>query len=260
MRDISDQTTVVNREAVFECEIKINYPEITLSWYKGTQRLDNSDKYEIKIVGNRHIMKIKNCQSSDQGNYRVVCGPHISSAKLTVQGMYTGMRLFIIWCQYSWVGYLLFSWQTKFNHEFNNAIVILLFTEARVEAHLEETAGKEGQTCTLTCQFSIPNVKTQWFKNGKRLEASSRYSFTVIDQIQRLTIKDVRPEDQGEYTCKYDNLETSTNLWIEGLYTSNESLTCRSNPPTNLFHLHFSWRLECLLDTSLKIYRNLGFF
>lgn len=109
VRDISDQTTVVNREAVFECEIKINYPEITLSWYKGTQRLDNSDKYEIKIVGNRHIMKIKNCQSSDQGNYRVVCGPHISSAKLTVQGMYTGMRLFIIWCQYSWVGYLLFS-------------------------------------------------------------------------------------------------------------------------------------------------------
>lgn len=88
IRDITDQTTVANREAVFECEIKINYPEITLSWYKGTQKLDTSDKYEIKVVGDRHILKLKNCQLRDEGSYRIVCGPHISSAKLTVLGMY----------------------------------------------------------------------------------------------------------------------------------------------------------------------------
>ncbi|KTF71343.1 hypothetical protein cypCar_00035221, partial [Cyprinus carpio] len=84
LKDITDQTTQVNKEAVFECEIKINYPEITLSWYKDTQKLETSDKYEIKLVGDRQILKIKNCQTSDQGNYRVVCGPHISSARLTV--------------------------------------------------------------------------------------------------------------------------------------------------------------------------------
>ncbi|XDV30076.1 hypothetical protein PO909_033071, partial [Leuciscus waleckii] len=84
VRDITDQTTAVKKEAVFECEIKINYPEITLSWYKGTQKLDGGDKYDIKIVGDRHILKIKDCQTRDEGNYRIVCGPHISSAKLTV--------------------------------------------------------------------------------------------------------------------------------------------------------------------------------
>lgn len=87
VRDITDQTTTVKKEVVFECEIKINYPEITLSWYKGTQKLDSSDKYDIKIVGDRHILKIKDCQMRDEGNYRIVCGPHISSAKLTVLGM-----------------------------------------------------------------------------------------------------------------------------------------------------------------------------
>lgn len=87
VRDITDQTATVKKEAVFECEIKINYPEITLSWYKGTQKLDSSDKYDIKIVGDRHILKIKDCQKRDEGNYRIVCGPHISSAKLTVLGM-----------------------------------------------------------------------------------------------------------------------------------------------------------------------------
>lgn len=86
--DISNQSVFVDKEAVFECEIKINYPEITLSWYKGTQKLSSSDKYDISISGDRHLLRIKKCQTSDQGNYRVVCGPHISSAKLTVTGRY----------------------------------------------------------------------------------------------------------------------------------------------------------------------------
>lgn len=84
--DISNQSVFVGKDAVFECEIKINYPEITLSWYKGTQKLSNSDKYDISISGERHVLRIKKCQASDQGNYRLVCGPHISSAKLTVMG------------------------------------------------------------------------------------------------------------------------------------------------------------------------------
>lgn len=88
VKDISNQSVFTNKEAVFECEVKINYPEITLSWYKGTQKLDTSDKYDISIIGDRHLLKIKRCQQSDQGNYRVVCGPHISSAKLTVTGQY----------------------------------------------------------------------------------------------------------------------------------------------------------------------------
>lgn len=88
VKDISDQSVFANKDAVFECEIKINYPEITLSWYKGTQKLDTNNKYDISISGDRHLLKVKKCQTSDQGNYRVVCGPHISSAKLTVTGQY----------------------------------------------------------------------------------------------------------------------------------------------------------------------------
>lgn len=88
LSDISDQSVFKNKEAEFQCEITINYPEIALSWYKGTQKLDSSDKYDISVSGDRHLLKIKRCQTSDQGNYRVVCGPHISSAKLTVMGQY----------------------------------------------------------------------------------------------------------------------------------------------------------------------------
>lgn len=99
MSDIEDQDTTPLSTATFECDIKINYPEITLSWYKGTQKLDNNDKYEISIVGDRHILKIKQCQTKDQGNYRVVCGPHISSAKLTVIGGYPRICI-CLFCTY----------------------------------------------------------------------------------------------------------------------------------------------------------------
>lgn len=88
LSDISDQAVLTGKEAEFQCEITINYPEIALSWYKGTQKLDSSDKYDISVSGDRHLLRIRRCQPSDQGNYRVVCGPHISSAKLTVMGPY----------------------------------------------------------------------------------------------------------------------------------------------------------------------------
>lgn len=86
LRDISDQSVFTGKEAEFQCEVTINYPEITLSWYKGTQKLDSSDKYDISVSGDRHLLRIRRCQTADQGNYRVVCGPHISSAKLSVMG------------------------------------------------------------------------------------------------------------------------------------------------------------------------------
>ncbi|MEQ2170440.1 hypothetical protein GOODEAATRI_000280 [Goodea atripinnis] len=172
VKDISNQSIFTDEEAVFECEIKINYPEITLSWYKGTQKLDTGDKYDISISGDRHLLKIKKCQSSDQGNYRVVCGPHISSAKLTV-------------------------------------------TEVEVEKHLQDTSGKEGQSCTLSCQLSVPNVQAQWFKNGKQLEMKGRYSSEVKHKVQKLLIKDLKSEDRGRYSCRYQHLESSADLRVE---------------------------------------------
>ncbi|XP_059576117.1 titin-like, partial [Alligator mississippiensis] len=172
IKDIENQTVLTDVDAVFECEIKINYPEIKLSWYKGTQKLDASNKYEIRLEGDRHILRIRNCQLEDQGNFRVVCGPHIASARLTV-------------------------------------------IEPAVERHLHDTTFKEGHTCTLICQFSIPNAKSQWYRNGKAIKIGGRYSTQVSDKVHKLIIKDVRTEDQGQYTCRLDNLETTADLSIE---------------------------------------------
>ena len=97
---------------------------------------------------------------------------------------------------------------------------MLCLSEVEVEKHLEDTSGKEGQSCTLSCQLSIPNVEAQWFKNGKQLEMKGRYTSEVKHKVQRLLIRDLKPEDQGRYTCQYQHLTSSADLWVEGLYLS----------------------------------------
>lgn len=94
----------------------------------------------------------------------------------------------------------------------------LCVSEVEVEKHLQDTSGKEGQPCTLSCQFSVPNVAAQWFKNGKQLEIKGRYSSEVKHKVQKLLIMDLKPEDQGRYTCRYQHLESSADLRVEGSY------------------------------------------
>lgn len=91
-------------------------------------------------------------------------------------------------------------------------------SEVEVEKHLEDTSGKEGQPCTLSCQLSVPNVQAQWFKNGLQLEMKGRYSSEVKHKVQKLLIQDLKPEDQGRYSCRYRHLESSAQLRVEGSY------------------------------------------
>lgn len=116
---------------------------------------------------------------------------------------------------------------------------VFCVSEAEVEKHLQDTSGKEGQSCTLSCQLSIPNVQAQWFKNGKQLELKGKFTSEVKHKIQKLLISDLKPEDQGRYTCQYQNLESSADLWVEGLYLEMilKPYRCAGCFFTNLFHL-----------------------
>lgn len=45
-----------------------------------------------------------------------------------------------------------------------------------------------------------------------------RYTSEVKHKVQKLLIRDLRTGDQGRYTCRYQQLESSADLWVEGLY------------------------------------------
>lgn len=96
------------------------------------------------------------------------------------------------------------------------------FTEPIVIKPLEHRSIKEGHSSTLICEFSVPNVNSQWYRNGKPIDTRGRYRTEVNERIHKLTIQDVRTEDQGKYTCRYEHLETTAELVIEGSYVQKK--------------------------------------
>ena len=50
-----------------------------------------------------------------------------------------------------------------------------------------------------------PNLKIEWFLNGKPLETGTRYKTTYDFGLVTLDLSDVYERDQGIYTCKAYN-------------------------------------------------------
>ena len=66
-----------------------------------------------------------------------------------------------------------------------------------------ETTVNESQTATLKCTAEgNPNPLVTWSKITSSLLAGRH----LIDSIGVLFVKNVRPEDQGVYSCKAENL------------------------------------------------------
>ena len=78
----------------------------------------------------------------------------------------------------------------------------------------------EGETAELECIVLLgkPKPKLSWIRNGKLLRESSRVRYI---EPGRVTLSDVREEDDGEYTCLASNIggnETyAVNLDVLGL-------------------------------------------
>uniref|UniRef100_A0A665WWA2 Myosin binding protein C, cardiac n=1 Tax=Echeneis naucrates TaxID=173247 RepID=A0A665WWA2_ECHNA len=50
------------------------------------------------------------------------------------------------------------------------------------------------------CEVSDENVRGTWYKNGVEVKLDARVNITHIGRIHKLTIDDVKPEDEGDYT------------------------------------------------------------
>lgn len=82
------------------------------------------------------------------------------------------------------------------------SVAELLVQEKELEVYqsIADLTVKAKDQAVFKCEVSDENVRGTWYKNGVEVKADSRVNITHIGRIHKLTIDDVKPEDEGDYT------------------------------------------------------------
>lgn len=92
----------------------------------------------------------------------------------------------------------------------------LLAIPAEFIHHLKHVEAKEGEAVTLTCEYSLPGVHVHWKKGFESIRPGDKYVMKQRKTINSLTIKALKPEDAGQYTCLCRDHHTTASLKVHG--------------------------------------------
>ncbi|PIK60955.1 putative titin [Apostichopus japonicus] len=168
-------------EVTLECEVSKDKPEVSeVTWKKGKDTLSPDDeKYVIKKDGRRHSLTIKDITPEDADEYTCAVGDKETAAKVTVE-------------------------ETP-----------LEFTSPLEDKQVPE----ETEEVTLECEVSKEKPKdteVTWKKGKDTLSPDDeKYVIKKDGRRHSLTIKEVTPEDAGEYTCAVGDKETAAKVTVE---------------------------------------------
>lgn len=75
----------------------------------------------------------------------------------------------------------------------------------------------EGGSATLSCELSKPGVPVQWKKGSHVIQSEGKYVIRQFASKVELKITDLKPEDEGDYTCVCGDKATTANMKIKGM-------------------------------------------
>ncbi|MEQ2300817.1 Myosin-binding protein C, cardiac-type, partial [Ameca splendens] len=78
----------------------------------------------------------------------------------------------------------------------------LLVQEKELEIYqsIADLTVKAKDQAVFKCEVSDENVRGTWYKNGVEVKPDNRTNISHIGRIHKLTIDEVKPEDEGDYT------------------------------------------------------------
>ncbi|XP_071342807.1 obscurin [Trachinotus anak] len=97
------------------------------------------------------------------------------------------------------------------------AVVTVKAIPAEFTQPLKTVEAKEGETVTLTCEYSLPGVQFHWRKGFESIRPGDKYVMKQRKTINSLTIKSLKPEDSGEYTCQCRDHCTTASLKVHAI-------------------------------------------
>ncbi|XP_053282318.1 myosin-binding protein C, cardiac-type [Pleuronectes platessa] len=91
-------------------------------------------------------------------------------------------------------------YKVKTNGDESMAELLVQEKELEVYQSIADLTVKAKDEAVFKCEVSDENVKGTWFKNGVEVKSDARIKITHIGRNHKLTIDEVKPEDEGDYT------------------------------------------------------------
>lgn len=81
---------------------------------------------------------------------------------------------------------------------------------------LENTEADEDGVAIFCCEITKPGAKVEWRKGTVALHSNDKYEIRHEGPCIQLFIRNLKPEDQGEYTCDSGDQQTTAFLQVNG--------------------------------------------
>lgn len=82
---------------------------------------------------------------------------------------------------------------------------------------LKNQEAPEGGNVSLRCEVSRAGVPVQWYKGEDQLYHGGRYQMTLRGNVAEMHIKNVQPEDVGEYSCILGEQKNTAEVNVRGI-------------------------------------------
>ncbi|XP_072297823.1 obscurin isoform X4 [Eucyclogobius newberryi] len=158
-------------------EVELSHPGVTTGqWWLGDNLLQNNDLNQMSSQGTVHRLVLKMVTTDESGDVAFVLGEEKCVACLLVEEKHKVM----------------------------------------IVEKPHNTLALEGETVTLACTISDPNVIVTWTRNGTVLKAGLKYDLKKNGAFHQLRIHSLVPEDSGSYTCDTGDDQCEVKLTVEG--------------------------------------------
>ena len=87
---------------------------------------------------------------------------------------------------------------------------------AKEQLMCREVQAKAGASTTLSCEVAQAQTEVTWYKDGKKLSASSKVHVEAKGCTRRLVVQQVGKADAGEYSCEAGGQKVSFHLDVTG--------------------------------------------
>lgn len=95
-------------------------------------------------------------------------------------------------------------------------VCLTLAIPAEFTKELQNQEVKEGESVTLTCEYSIPGIQFVWRKGPETLKFNEKYHMKQRKSCISLAIHNVKPDDSGNYTCICRDQKTMATVTVNG--------------------------------------------